>query len=50
MIAPAQTARRIARDIARLRPDWRNPETYFENRSEIEAQLKRLARTLENKQ
>lgn len=48
MIGPAQTARRIARDIARLRPDWRNPETYFENRSEIEARLKRFARQLES--
>ncbi len=48
MMAPAQAARRIARDISRLRPDWRNPESYFENRSEIEAQLKRLARQLES--
>ena len=50
MMAPAKEARRIARDIARLRPDWRNPESYFENRSEIEAQLNRLARKLEQSQ
>ena len=47
MIAPAKEARRIARDVSRLRPDWRDPEVYFQNRSEIEAQLKRLAWQLE---
>lgn len=47
MNAPAFTARQIAREIARLSPDWRNPERYFENRSEIHAQLHRLARELE---
>lgn len=43
----ASTARQLARDVARLRPDWRNPENYFENRSEIEHALRRLARQLE---
>ena len=43
---PASTVRSIARDVARLRPDWRNPETYFVNRSEIEHALRRLARQL----
>ena len=43
----ASTARSIARDVARLRPDWRDPETYFANRSEIEHALRRLARQLE---
>lgn len=46
-MTPAHTARTIARDVSRLRPDWRNPETYFENRSEIEHALRRLARQLE---
>lgn len=44
----ARTARRIARDLSRLSPDWRCPEQYFLNRSEIEHQLRRLARELED--
>ena len=47
MTAPAHSARRLARDLARLRPDWSNPERYFENRSEIERGLRRLADHLE---
>lgn len=43
----ARAARVIARDLSRLRPDWRNPERFFENRSEIEHALRRLARQLE---
>ena len=39
--------RQLARDLSRLSPDWRNPERYFENRSEIEHALRRLARQLE---
>lgn len=46
MSAP-QTARRIADDLARLRPDWSNPERYFENRQEIERAMRQLARQLE---
>lgn len=46
-MSAARTARRIARDISRLSPDWRNPETYFQNRSEIEHALRKLARELE---
>lgn len=46
-MTPARTARTIAGELARLRPDWRDPERYFENRSEIERALKRLARQLE---
>ena len=37
----------LSRDLARLRPDWRNPERYFENRHEIERAMRRLARQLE---
>jgi len=44
---PAVTARQLAREVGRLRPDWRDPENYFENRSEIERALQRLARQLE---
>lgn len=47
MRVPAHDARQIARDIGRLLPDWRNPERYFENRSEIEWRLKKLANELE---
>ena len=46
MTAAAQ-AKAIAREVARLTPDWRNPERYFENRSGIERDLRRLAKQLE---
>lgn len=46
-MSPALTARQLARDVARLRPDWRDPESYFANRHEIERALQRLARQLE---
>lgn len=49
-MTPARTARDIARDVARLSPDWRTPERYFQNKSEIEHALRKLARELENKQ
>lgn len=45
--APIATLRAIAKDLSRLRPDWRDPESYFENRSEIEHALRRLANHLE---
>jgi hypothetical protein len=47
MIAPSRTARELAWELSRLTPDWRNPERFFENRSEIERALQRLARELE---
>lgn len=47
MSLSAQRARLLAREIGRLSPDWRCPERYFEERSEIEHKLKRLARDLE---
>lgn len=46
-MSAATTARQIARDVGRLRPDWRDPERYFENRNEIEHALRRLVRQLE---
>lgn len=49
-MSPACTARQLARDLSRLRPDWRDPESYFANRSEIERALHRLARDLEHMQ
>jgi len=47
MTAPASTARQLARELSRLTPDWREPERYFQNRSEIEHALRRLANQLE---
>lgn len=47
MTAPAHTVRQLARDLSRLRPDWSDPARYFENRSEIEHALRRLATQLE---
>lgn len=47
MTAPAHTARQLARDLSRLRPDWSDPARYFENRNEIEHALRKLARKLE---
>lgn len=44
-VAPS-SLERIAKHLGRLSPDWRNPERYFENRSEIEHTLRRLAREL----
>lgn len=37
----------ISKQVGRLRPDWRNPERYFEERSEIERALRVLAREME---
>jgi hypothetical protein len=47
MTAAVRILRLIARELSRLRPDWRNPERYFENRSEIERALRVLAGELE---
>lgn len=44
----AKAARAIARDLARLFPDWRNPERYFENRDELRQRLQSLARELDS--
>ncbi len=33
----------LAQRIGRLRPDWQNPERFFEARSEIAAELRRIA-------
>ena len=37
----------LSRRVGRLSPDWRNPERYFENRDEIERELRRLAKQLD---
>lgn len=46
MAPPSSRVLDAARRIGRLSPDWSNPERYFENRSEIEHELKRLARDM----
>lgn len=43
----ADALRDNAHDVARLSPDWNNPQRFFETRSEIEHQLRRLARDLD---
>lgn len=44
----ANSARAIARDLARLTPDWRDPERYFENRDELRQRINKLAREMES--
>ena len=39
----------MAERLGRLRPDWRNPERYFENRHELERDLRRLAKHLDER-
>jgi hypothetical protein len=36
----------LVRQIARLRPDWNHPERFFENRSEIETEARKIEREL----
>ncbi len=47
-MSAAGQVRDIARQVRRLSPDWRQPERYFERRDEIERELKRLARLIED--
>lgn len=46
-MSPAPRLAELARRVGRLSPDWRNPERYFADRSEIERELRNLARQLE---
>jgi hypothetical protein len=39
--------RDLARKVGRLLPNWHNPETFFEDRDELERALKRVARQIE---
>ncbi len=41
--------RDIARQVGRLRPDWHNPERYFEERDELRRALQQLANALERR-
>ena len=46
--AIADRLRRLAGKVGRLRPDWRDPETYFANRDELERELRRIASEAEH--
>ena len=48
-MTPAARLRLLAQDVRRLIPDRRAPERYHERKSEIEAELRRLAHELEKK-
>lgn len=37
----------LSRRVGRLSPSWRDPEKYFEDRDEIERELRRMAREVE---
>ncbi len=38
----------LARRVGNLRPDWQRPERFYEARSELAAELRRLASTQTN--
>lgn len=38
-----ETLLKLAEDIGRLRPDWRDHERYFEERDELERRARRIA-------
>ena len=44
---PADEAAALADRLARLRPDWRDAGAFFEERSELVAELRGLARRME---
>jgi hypothetical protein len=46
---PAERLATLAREIGRLAPNWRDPERYFETRSELAEKARRLARALEER-
>ena len=45
---PAERLAELARQIGRLAPDWRDPERYYERRSELAEEARRLARAMEH--
>ena len=48
LTAEAQQLHDLSRAVRRLRPDWQHPERYFEQRSEIAAQMTAIALRMEN--
>ena len=47
LTSPAETLHEMARRLGQLRPDWRNPEAFFEERSELQHAMRQHARRLE---
>ena len=45
---PSARLAELARAIGRLAPDWRDPERYYERRSELAEEARRLAMALEH--
>lgn len=43
-------ARELARQVGRLRPDWRDPERYFEERDQLHRTALALAKALEREE
>lgn len=39
----AEKLQRLSRRVGRLRPNWQDPEAFFEERSEIERMLRHIA-------
>jgi hypothetical protein len=44
---PAERLVELSRQIARLSPDWTRPDRFYEIRSELAAEARRLARSLD---
>lgn len=44
--ADAERLAEVARALGRLSPDWQRPERFFERRSELAAEIRRLAARL----
>lgn len=42
-MSPADRLRSLSRQIGRLSPNWQNPETFFEDRDQIERAMRALA-------
>ena len=48
-VTPRQTAERLqklSRRLGRLFPNWNNPETFFEERDEIEREIRKIEREI----
>jgi len=45
---PAERLADLAAAIGRLAPDWRQPERYYERRSELAEEARRLARAMDS--
>ena len=48
--SPAVRLADLADRLARLRPDWHNPERFFEGRSDLAAELRAMAHDMAGRQ